>query len=266
MLESRTTYVQACAALLTHITTTLKNDKRFVAAWLGGSYGRGEQQWFSDLDLHVVVADEYSETLCAQPWSGGAKTTAERLALFRQFGEPAVIYDAHTNNLMGGTFTYVLYQESAINVDWMLIPQSLAHLERPTLLLFNKGKLPEPPVEEPPSHEECIEQASLQVGFFWMIAASNVQNLLHGDVVQFHTLLCWLKDSIREVQATLKGERTHFTKASRIQLCCTQQEQIAALRSLCDEMETLMPQVVAFGGSIPSSPRSVIEMRLALLS
>ncbi len=44
------------------------------------------------------------------------------------------------------------------------------------------------------------------------------------------------------------------------------QEQIAALRSLCDEMETLMPRVVALGGYVPRSPRSVVEMRLALLS
>ncbi len=78
MSETRTKYVQAREALLTHITETLKRDKRFVAAWLAGSYGRGEQTWSSDLDLHVVVADDYSELLCAQPWSTGAKTTEER--------------------------------------------------------------------------------------------------------------------------------------------------------------------------------------------
>lgn len=35
--------------------------------------------------------------------------------------------------------------------------------------------------------------------------------------------------------------------------------------ALCDEMEALMPQVVALGGYVPASPRSAIEMRLALL-
>ena len=123
MPEARRRYVQAREVLLTYITETLERDERIVAAWLAGSYGRGEQKWSSDLDLHVVVAHDYSELLCAQPWSVGARTTPERLALFKQFGEPAIIYDAHANNLIGGTFTYVLYQESAINVDWMLIPQ-----------------------------------------------------------------------------------------------------------------------------------------------
>jgi hypothetical protein len=117
MSEEQTSYLQAREALLAHITVVLKTDQRFIAAWLAGSHARGEQQWFSDLDLHVVVAEEYSATLCAQPWSAGAKTKPERLALFTQFGEPAVIYEAHANNLVGGTFTYVLYQESALNVE-----------------------------------------------------------------------------------------------------------------------------------------------------
>jgi hypothetical protein len=266
MSEARARYVQARESLLARITETLKRDQRFVAAWLAGSYGRGEQEWSSDLDLHVVVANDYSECLCAQPWSGGAKTTEERLTLFKQFGEPAVIFDAHANNTIGGTFTYVLYRESAINVDWMLIPQSVAHREYPSLLLFNHGEIPGPPPEELLTRDQRIEQASLHVSFFWMIAASNIQNLLKGDVVQFHTLLRWLENSIREVRAALQGERLGFTKASRIELCCAQEEQVAVLRTLCDEMEALMPDVVDLGGYVPSSPRSVIEMRLLLLS
>ncbi len=63
MSTSRTNYVEAREALLADIGTALKNDERFVAAWLAGSYGRGEQGMFSDLDLHVVVADAYSERL-----------------------------------------------------------------------------------------------------------------------------------------------------------------------------------------------------------
>jgi hypothetical protein len=83
--------------LLSRIITALKNDHRFVAAWLTGSYGRGEQNEMSDIDIRVVVADEYSESLCARPWPHGGHTTDERLALFSQFGTPAVIYEAHGN-------------------------------------------------------------------------------------------------------------------------------------------------------------------------
>jgi hypothetical protein len=98
-----------------------------------------------------------------------------------------------------------------------------------------------------------------------MIAASNIQNLLSGDLVQFHTLRRWMENSIRGVRAALLGERIGFTKASRIQLYCTQEEQVAVLCSLCDEMEALAPEIVELGGFVPASPRFVIEMRLLLL-
>jgi hypothetical protein len=148
----------------------------------------------------------------------------------------------------------------------MLIPLSVAHVEYLSLMLFSHVKLPESPPEGPLSLELRIEQASLQVGFFWMIAASNIQNLLSGDLVQFHTLLRWMENSICEVRAALQGERIGFTKASLFQLYCTQEEQVAVLWTLCDEMEALAPDVIDLGSYVPDSPRSVIEMRLLLLS
>src|SRR5579864_5556041 len=112
MASKREQYVAARDTLLGEITAFLKGDARFLAAWLAGSFGRGEQTWLSDLDLHVVVAEEYSETLCAMPWPAGGRTTPERLELFRQFGTPAIIFEAHSNNQVGGTFTHVVYGES----------------------------------------------------------------------------------------------------------------------------------------------------------
>jgi hypothetical protein len=38
----------------------------------------------------------------------------------------------------------------------------------------------------------------------------------------------------------------------------------AALHLLCDEMETLMPAVIEFGGYVPVKPRTVVEKRIAL--
>src|SRR5260370_37424508 len=115
----------------------------------------------------------------------GAKTTGERLALFSQFGTPAIIFEAHSNNQVGGTFTYVLYQESAINVDWMLIPQALARQEHPSLLLFDKVGIPEQPHPEPERPQERIERASTHEGIFWQLAASNVLNLHSHYLVKY---------------------------------------------------------------------------------
>ncbi|GHO49154.1 nucleotidyltransferase domain-containing protein [Ktedonospora formicarum] len=265
MSHHRTLSLQHRTALLKQIATVLEHDERFVAAWLAGSFGRGEQDALSDLDLHVVVAEAYSETLCATPWPYGARTTEERLALFQQFGTPSVLFESHSNNTLGGTFTYVLYQESAINVDWMLIPQQLAHQEHPSLLLFEKVGIPEPPPLEPVPFQRCIEDASLTTGFFWMIAASIIPLLARHDLIGFHNGLLGLQRNVREVRAALQGELLPFQKRPS-RLYVTLEEQILALSAVCDEMEALMPQVVAAGGSVPSSPRLAIEMRLAMLS
>jgi hypothetical protein len=91
MSRQRTAYVQARTHLLEQMTSTLQKDERFVAAWLAESFSRGELTWLSDLDIHVVIADTYSESLCATPWPEGANTTPERLALFQQFGTPGII-------------------------------------------------------------------------------------------------------------------------------------------------------------------------------
>ena len=266
MSSRREAYTQARETLLERITTTLKKDERFVAAWLSGSFGRGEQTWASDLDIHVVVADTYSEDLCRTPWPFGARTSEERLALFKQFGTPVIIYDAHSNNQVGGTFTYVLYQESAQNIDWMLIPQEKAYQERPSLLLFDKIGIPELPTPEPENLDQRIERASMNVGFFWMIACGNVMNLLADDLIEFHMLLLWLEENIREVQAALLCERASYVSHTHSRIYTTQKEQIAALRQLCDQMEALMPRVIELGGYVPTSPRSMVERRLALLS
>jgi len=262
--SGRKRYVEARETLLTQITSALENDPRFVAAWLAGSFGRGEQTWLSDLDLHVVIDEDYSENLCATPWPWGARATPERLALFQQFGTLAILYEVHANNQLGGTFTHVVYQESAQNVDWMLIPQNKAYQEYPSLVLFDKVGIPEPLKKEPLSREQSAEAASTAVGFFWMIASSNTKNLIAGDLTQFHQLLTWLKRSIHEVKAALQFKEAPYLHIDQ-ELYFTQVDCIAALRQLCDEMEELMPEVIALGGYVPSEPRMIVEKRLALL-
>jgi hypothetical protein len=265
MSKKKATFVQARERLLATITESLRNDERFIAAWLAGSFGRGQQTWISDLDLHVVVAEAYSESLCATPWRSGARTTPERLALFQQFGTPVILFEAHSNNLLGGTFTYVLYQESAHNVDWMLIPQAIAHREPQTLLLFDKVGLPEPPLEEPESQEELIERASANVGFFWMIATASILDLLNSDLSEFHRNLLWLDNDTHEVRSALQGKRAPYISHTHSSIYATSQERVAALRHRCNEMEDLMPAVVKMGGYVPANPRSMVEKRLELL-
>src|SRR5260221_14193953 len=76
--------------LLSHIVAVLNADDRVVAAWLTGSLGRGEDDDFSDIDLGVAVRDSHAAELCARPWQVAGYTTEARLALFAQFGTPAI--------------------------------------------------------------------------------------------------------------------------------------------------------------------------------
>lgn len=52
--------------LLTQITNCLARDPRIMAAWLFGSLGRGDADELSDIDIFVVVADEFIEEIVAQ--------------------------------------------------------------------------------------------------------------------------------------------------------------------------------------------------------
>lgn len=265
MVNRKTVFVQARTDLLEGITRALRADERIAAAWLSGSFGRGEETWLSDLDLHVVVSDAFSASLCATPWREAAKTTAERLALFSQFGTPGVIFERMEHaGQAGSVLTNVVYQESAQSVDWLLIPQAIAHLETDSLLLFDKVGLPEPPTPDPEPLEQRVERASLHVGFFWILAGGGARALAGRRFPLFVSYLIELERALQGVKAALRGERAAYVKSTSRQMSMTFASCAAVLREICDEMEGLMPQVVQLGGYVPASPRAIVETRLAL--
>ncbi|HLJ36539.1 MAG TPA: hypothetical protein VKU38_22970 [Ktedonobacteraceae bacterium] len=256
-------YVFARTDLLAHITTTLQNDERFVAAWLTGSFGRGEQDVYSDLDIRVIVADDYSEAFCAQPWPDGARTTDERLALFSLFGIPSVIYDAHGNAPEGGTFTYVLY-ENGLNVDWILVPQSKAQRASDTLLLFDTVGVSMEPAYTIEPEEIRAKAASEQVNFFWTMTPIAVKYMLREQPVAFHDFLELLHNVLREAERLVAGEPEHYHGGAYATLCTTLEERVNAIRQLCERMLALMPQVAHMGGYVAPSPMSIMTIWLAM--
>ncbi len=259
-------YVAARTELLARITTTLQNDERFVAAWLTGSFGRGEQDNYSDLDIRVIVADDYSEAFALSPGRMAHTQPMNALPSSRLFGTPSVVYDAHGNAPEGGTFTYVLY-ENGQNVDWILVPQSKAQRATDTVLFFDKVGIPLEPAPEPESLEQRIITASDMTGFFWMIAASSLRDLYlpRYDAVDFHMLLDWLHNALHDVQRAVDGTPWKYHSGSYAKLAHTRQEQIAAFRDLCNRMLALMPEVERMGVPIPASPMVPVEFRLQML-
>src|ERR687892_38913 len=109
MKSNLETYRQSREVLLTSIITELSGDERCLAAWLTGSYSRKDADQVSDMDITVVIAEPYSEILCARQEQVSYKTTPERLAFFSKFGQAALIHENNNNAPENGTFTFVLY-------------------------------------------------------------------------------------------------------------------------------------------------------------
>src|SRR3989442_185935 len=85
-------------ALLQRATDLLRDDPRVVAAWLFGSLGRGHEDDLSDLDLWVVVGDEWIDTFIG-----------ERRPYASQLGPPLLLVEAPQNAPAGGAYLMAVY-------------------------------------------------------------------------------------------------------------------------------------------------------------
>lgn len=264
MNTSLEAYRQGRDALLGQIASELSQDERFVAAWLTGSYARNEADDVSDVDLRLVVAPAYSAPLCARQEQVSSRTTSERLALFSQFGKPALIHENNNNAPEGGTFTFVLYTGSALMVDWTLIPQEGAERPIQSRLLFEKEAIPLASAPEPEEPERAKKIVAEQWAFFWMMAAVTVKYIVRGDVVFVTEWLEHLHGMVREIERHFRREPWNYIRGSLSRLQSTPEKQVGSIRSLCQKMQTLAPQVEHFTGILTAVPMEEIEALLAL--
>jgi predicted nucleotidyltransferase len=258
-------YQASRGVLLAEISAVVAADERFVAAWLTGSFGRNEADAVSDLDLTLVVADAHSESLCARMEQVSAQSTKERLALFSQFGQPAVLHENNHNVPDGGTFTYVLYADSAVAVDWTLLPQKQARRPAQALILFDQVGIPPAAPAEPESVAQRVSRATELVAFFWMMTAVTAKYLVRRDLVFVQCQLEALQGMVQEVERLLNGKPWQYRRGSLSQFEPTITAQKQAVYRLCAEMLSLTPRLAELGGSIRPSPMPTIEMLLNLV-
>jgi hypothetical protein len=258
-------YIHNREDFLQNLPGKLSTDERFAAAWLTGSFAREEQDTLSDIDITLVVFDEFSPALCARPRVVSAQTTKERCDLFSTFGKPAYLHENNYNAPEGGTFTFVAYDQTAVMVDWILRPLSGAQRPERALLLFEKVDIPVQSPVEPPSQEQRVEEASQMMAFFWMMAAVTVKYIRRGEGVFVNTWLETLSSLVEEVERQIMAQPWQYQLGSAIKLRLTPREQIAAIRQLCDQMQTLKPDLARLGGTVPESPMTVIEILLGVV-
>jgi len=264
MATTLNSYQERRDAMLAEITTALSNDERFVAGWLTGSFSRNDEDAVSDIDINLAVSEVHSPSLCTRLTQVSAQTSPERYSLFSQFGKPALIHENNNNAPEGGTFTFILYSESAIMVDWVLVPQIKATRPFQSRLLFEKTAIPIGPAPKPEDLEKSKKYVAEQWAFFWMMTAVTIKYIHRDDGVFAAEWIEHLHGLIHEIDRRLNGQAWIYTRGSLSQFQITRENQIESIYELCEKMQKLKPKVSEFIRSEPATPLSEIKTLLSL--
>jgi len=249
-------------SLITKITETLSKDERFVAAWLTGSLSRNEADSLSDIDLGLVVSDQYSSAICERLEQVSAQTSPERYALFSQFGKPALIHENNNNAPADGTFTFVLYADTAFMVDWVLMPQTKAIRPIQSRLLFERAFIPLATLPEPEDLQQSRKSVAEMWAFFWMMTAVTIKYAVRADGVFVTEWTEHLHNLVYEIERRLNREPWKYKRGSRSQFQPTREKQLESIHELCNRMLALKSEVSNFTGSEPLTPISEINQLL----
>lgn len=245
--------------LLNTLIQTLTEDERIVAAWLTGSFGRGDADELSDLDLVAVVGDTWAKVLCRRDSSVRAGTTPERLALVSTIGTPLVIHENHHNAPADGSFTVVIYEGSAQAVDWTLIPRNGACRPEESLILFDSESIPVCPAPPELDDDFRMHQLAERHAFFWMMTVPTIKYALRGDAVYFHILLDVLDRSVGDIERLLSGSPPVYQRGSAVNLTATVEEQLEAVRTICQRVVLLDQEIQSRGITVLDSPIRTID-------
>ena len=253
-------------AWLQQTVDTLQADDRFVAAWLAGSFGRGEHDEVSDLDFHVVLAND-TDPLLHKPASIWANTTPERRAVFEQFGALVITHENHWNAICDGTFSLLVYADQ-VKVDWQFIPASKALRPHFTKLLFAKQEIPHAPM--PAAEDPETRRADLfeQTGYFWLMTSTACIYVLRQDTPAIIAQLSMIHGVLDGLERLLRGAPDiwgqRFLPKFSVTVLGTQ-TWIDQLRGYCQHMLDLYPRIeAAVGGPIHPAPMRHIETMLAM--
>lgn len=250
--------------LLAEITETLSHDDRFIAAWLTGSLSRNDSDELSDIDINLVIADKDSSTLCLRGAQVSAQTSPERYALFSRFGTPALIHENNNNAPKDGTFTFILYSDSVVMVDWTLIPQSSAVRPHQSRILFDKAEIPVSKPLEVESLEQSKNFVAERWAFFWMMTVITIKYIIRGDGVFVAQWIEYLNSMIKDMERHMNRKPWSYTRGSISQLQAAPEKQTEAVRQMCKRMQELHPKVVQFTEAEQRMPLEEIETLLSL--
>jgi hypothetical protein len=191
-------------------------------------------------------------------------TTEERFLLFNGFGKPALTHENNNNAPQGGTFTFVLYSDSALMVDWIITPQNTTERPFESFLLFDKANIPVSPPLQPEDLTQSKKSVAELWAFFWMMTAITIKYIIRGDGVFAMQWIENLNGIIQDIERRINRKPWSYTRGSLTQLQPTPEEQIETIRQICNRMQELQLKVSEFTESEPSMPLAEIETLLSL--
>jgi len=235
--------------LLHRIQQVLNNDDRVRAAWLWGSVGRDEADELSDLDVWIVVADEYLDEVAAQ-----------RRTYVAQIGAPLVIVDAPQNAPINGAYLLAVYASDIgpHQVDWYWQAQSAACVPPDAHLLLERVTLPHsdtgpsfPGTQKPPQRS-ALEQITHTIHFFWAMLPIVAKYIARSPTEKQIELLDLVQHPLTEVQTFLDISAS-VAQDEDIRSVSEPVQKLDLLRAYVTKMETMLPSTAAHGVAIPEA-------------
>jgi predicted nucleotidyltransferase len=237
--------------LLQRIVEALEADPRVAAAWLMGSIGRGEDDAWSDLDLHVAIHDEHLTDF----WS-------DRFALYERVGQPVLIQDEKPSNAQpGGHFQLVIF-DGPLEVDWNVGPLSVATRSRWHVVLLARADI----ALSGPRILSLVERRRVcqeRLTFAWAMAPIAIKYVARGQTRRAVGMIGLVTDAyialwrLVEMGYSTPGglnqplEPDLDALLPRLDSAIDSQTCLAVIRQLCDRLVELHPHLAEVGVVIP---------------
>ena len=237
-------YLEERNDLLERIADFLNADPFVKAAWLAGSFGRGEEDALSDFDLWVIVEDGYIDSVRNQP----RQYTS-------QVGHPLLFLEAPQNAPVGGAYLMTCYDAPVAPhiVDWYWQPQSMANIPEQAHLLFDRAGLVH---QDQPDlftaqalKNETVERPIHFVSFFWMMLMITAKHTYRSPWSVEMALLPHVLNSLHKAQLFL-GQDIR-SPAGNVPSQRLPAEKMQLLFQLADQMNDLMASLSERGEEMP---------------
>lgn len=188
--------------LLDHLTASLLRDARVRAAWLWGSFGRGEADDLSDLDPWIVVDDAFVGEM-----GHALRHYAQQTENFLSGGE------APHNGPLGGGFFSSLHagRHGLLHLDCYWQPLSAVEAIQERTVLFDRRQKPitEADLERPAPESFVLrseEESRIEGGidFAWLMLSITAKHLARNADSDL-SLMRYMRPGLEEA-ATLLGQ------------------------------------------------------------